>query len=164
MAEATSHLDELIDGGPEELERKVRRILSGETVLREQLGLSDGQMEALYGVAYGLYQTGRHQDALRVFSMLTSMDPYQYRFVLGTASCFQLLEEPMLAALTFQLAGSLAPAEPAPMLHTAECLLKLRDKDGARAALDETIKRAGDQPQHQPMRRRAEVMRDQLDA
>lgn len=159
MAERkTSLLDDVEQGDAQKLQEKIRQVLSGETVLQRELGVSEEELEALYGVAYSTYQSGKYRDALKAFSMLASMNPYEFRFIFGTASCYQMLEEPMLGALLFQLAGSIEPRNPSPMLHTAECLAALKDKAGARVALEETVKRSDSNILYEPVRQRAEVM------
>lgn len=159
MSQKTSSiLDELEHGDPQALLKKIRQVLNGETTLRQEMGLSDAELEALYGVAYSIYQTGRYRDALRVFSLLASMNPYDFRLIFGVASCFQMIEEYMMAAIFYQLAGSLDPKNPSPMLHTAECLTSLKDSSGARVALEETVKRADSNVLYEPVRQRAEIM------
>lgn len=151
-------LDDLEHGDPKQLLDRIQRVLSGETTLQREIGLTEAELEAMYGVAFTIYQSGKHREALRVFSLLASMNPFDFRFIFGTASCYQMLDEFMLAALLHQLAGSLEPQNPSPMIHTAECLTALKDRVGAQVALEEAVKRADSNILYEPLKLRAEVM------
>lgn len=142
----------------------VAKVLTGETIMRAELGLDDNDMEALYAVTYNIYMSGKYHEAMRLFGVLSLLDPSDYRFVFGGASCLQMTGEYMLASVYFQLAGGLDEEHPAPMLHTAECLLALKDRDGARTSLELALERAGDKAEYAAMKQKAEVMLDNLSA
>jgi hypothetical protein len=48
------------------------------------------------------------------------------------------------------------------MLHSAECFLALKDRDGAKAALQQALARAGDRKEYAQLKLRAEVMLENL--
>lgn len=146
------------------LSRIVNEALLGKTSLGLELGLGPEELEALYAVGYNLYTAGKYADAMRMFSVLCLLAPMEYRYIFGTASCFQMVGEYLMASIYFQLAGGLNPDDPAPMMHTAECLLSLKDKDGARFALEQALQRAGDNRQHGALRQKAEVLLENLNA
>lgn len=146
----------------ERLAEMVTKVLKGETVMRAELGLGSDEMEALYAVTYNVYQSGKYTDAVKLFGVLSMLDPTDYRFVFGGASSLQMLGEYLMASMYFQLAAGLDQENPAPMLHTAECMLALKDRDGAKFALQQTVERAGDKAEYTPMRQKAEVMLENL--
>ncbi|MDR2892604.1 MAG: SycD/LcrH family type III secretion system chaperone [Deltaproteobacteria bacterium] len=148
----------------ERLAAIVAKVLRGETVLRAELGMDNNDMEALYSVTYNVYMAGKYDEAMRLFGVLSLLDPTDYRFVFGGASCLQMLGEYMMASMYFQLAGGLDEEAPAPMLHTAECLLALKDRDGAKTALALVLERAGDKAEYAPLRKKAEVMLENVSA
>jgi type III secretion system low calcium response chaperone LcrH/SycD len=148
--------------GEERLAKIVADVLQGKTVMGAELGLEQNDLEAIYAVAYNVYASGKYGEAVKLFGILSLLDPADYRFVFGGASSFQMMGEYLAASVYFQLAGGLDPANPAPMLHTAECLLALKDREGAKAALDHALERAGDKAEYKAMRQKAEVMLENL--
>lgn len=148
----------------EKLSEIITKIMQGETILRAEMGLDENDMEALYAVTYNVYQSGKYVDAVKLFGVLSVLDPLDYRFVFGGASCMQMLGEYLMASMYFQLAAGLDTENPAPMLHSAECFLALKDRDAARAALRQTVERAGDKAEFGPIRQKAEVMLENLAA
>ena len=161
MSDATTTPDPT---GEERLARIVHDVLSGQSVMRAELGLEQNDLEAIYAVTYNVYTSGKYAEAMKLFGVLSLLDPTDYRFVFGGASCLQMMGEYLTASIYFQLAGGLDTTSPAPMLHTAECLLALKDKDGARAALEHALERAGDKAEHKAMKQKAEVMLENLSA
>lgn len=146
------------------LSKIVGEALRGKTSLGVELGLKAEELEALYAVGYNLYSAGKYADAMRMFSVLCLMAPTEYRYIFGAASCFQMVGEFLMASIYFQLAGGLNLDDPAPMMHTAECLLSMKDKDGAKFALEQALTRAGTQPQYDAFKQKAEVMLENLNA
>ncbi len=153
LSESEAHLSKILS-----------EALQGKTSLGIELGLGAEELEALYVVGYNLYSAGKYADAMRMFSVLCLLAPTEYRYIFGAASCFQMVGEFLMASIYFQLAGGLNLDDPAPMMHTAECLLSLKDKDGARFALEQAISRAGDQPQYGAFKQKAEVILENLTA
>jgi type III secretion system low calcium response chaperone LcrH/SycD len=152
---------------PEEEKRladMTAKVLRGESILRAELKLGTDEMEALYALCHNVYLAGKYEEAVKMFGLLSLLDPADYRFVFGGASALRMLGQYMAAGMYFQLAAGLNVEEPAPMLHTAECLLAIEDRDGARAALEQALERAGSKEAHAPLRRRAEVMLENLAA
>ena len=148
----------------EKLADMTRKILQGEPVLRAELDLGAEEMEALYALCHNLYQAGKYEDAVKMFGLLSLLDPTDYRFVFGGASALRMLDQHMAAAMYFQLAAGLNVEDPAPMLHTAESLLAIGDRDGAKAALEQALERAKNREECAPLRRRAEVMLENISA
>jgi type III secretion system low calcium response chaperone LcrH/SycD len=162
MTENTA--DAALTAQEEKMAEIVAKVLKGETIMRAEIGLDENDMEALYAVAYNVYQSGKYQDAVKIFGLLSVLDPTDYRFVFGGASCMQMLGEYMMAGMYYQMAGGLDTANPAPMLHSAECFLALKDRDGAKFALEQALERAGDKAEFTPIKKRAEVMLENLTA
>lgn len=130
----------------------------GEVVIKEELGITDGQMEAMYAVAYNQFQNGKYDDAAKSFSLLAMFDPLEYKYIFGIASCFHMKGEYETASMYYVVASGLDEKDPAPFLHIGECMLAIKDKEGAKDSLALALERAGEDPQFAPMRKRAEVM------
>lgn len=134
----------------------------GEVIVKEELGITDGQMEAMYAVAYNQFQNGKYDDAAKSFSLLSMFDPLEYKYLFGIASCFHMKGDYQAASLYYIVASGLDENDPAPFLHVGECMLAMKDKEGAEEALKLTLSRAGDNPHYAPMRKRAEVMLENI--
>ncbi len=162
MAEQTHTQD--LNEAEQQLLDMVSKVLQGESSLGTELNFSDEEIDAMYLVAYNLYQSRKYADALKLFGLLSTLVPLEYRFLFGGASCMQMLGEYLTASMYFQLACGLEQDNPAPMLHSAECFLALKDKDGAKIALENVLERAGDKAEYQAFKQRAEVMLGNLTA
>ena len=163
MAENTADSHVLTES-EEKIAEIVAKIMQGETIMRAEIGLDDNDMEALYAVTYNVYQSGKYVDAVKLFGILSVLDPTDYRFVFGGASSLQMLGEYLMASMYFQLAAGLDTENPAPMLHSAECFLALKDRDGAKFALEQAVERAAGKAEFAPFRQKAEVMLENLSA
>jgi type III secretion system low calcium response chaperone LcrH/SycD len=151
-------------GMEERIGRMLNDVLAGKIILRAELGLDDNDMEALYAVTYNMYTAGKYQDSARLFGMLGLLDPMDFRFIFGAASSMQMLGQYLLAAMQFQLAASIEQENPVPMQHTAECLLALKDKAGAKRALHYALERSEGKNEYVAIRRKAETMLENLSA
>lgn len=140
-----------------------RRASRGEVLVKEELDITDDQMEAMYSVAYNLFQNKKYEDAARCFSMLSMLNPLEYKYMFGIGSCLQMNENYEAATLYYTIASGLDESQPAPFLHTAECMLATNEKEAARDSLEITLMRAADVPQFAPIKQRAEVMMNNLD-
>ena len=162
MSDTTDSARQPLPEAEERLADIVTNVLQGKTLMKTELGLDSNDIEAIYAVTYNVYTSGKYQEAMKLFGVLSLLDPMDYRFVFGGASCLQMMGEYPTASLYFQLAGGLDTENPAPMLHTAECLLAIKDRDGAKAALKQAMERAGTKPDWSAMRQKAEVMFENL--
>jgi type III secretion system low calcium response chaperone LcrH/SycD len=139
-------------------------ILAGKVILRAEMGLTNTDLEALYSVAYNMYGAGKYQDSVRMFGILGLLDPMDYRFIFGAASSAHMLGQYVLAAMQYQLAAAMDSENPTPMLHTAECLLAVKDKAGAKRALEYTMERSQGKDEYATLRARAEAILENLTA
>jgi type III secretion system low calcium response chaperone LcrH/SycD len=151
-------------GMEEKVASMLQDVLAGKIILRGELGLDDNDMEALYSVTYNIYMAGKYQDAARMFGLLGMLDPTDYRFIFGAASSTQMLGQYVLAAMQFQLAAAMDPENPVPMLHTAECLLAVKDRKGAKRALEYVMERSEGKQEYAAIRARAETIMENLAA
>ncbi len=158
MNESTTNMTDM----ETRLAQMVEKVLKGESSISIELGIEPEELEALYSLAYGLYNSGKYDEAMKMFGLLSIMAPLDERFIFGGASCAQMLGNYMLASMYYQLVAGVDAENPAPMLHTAECLLAMKDKEGAKIALGHAIARAKAQPDGSALLRRAEVMLENL--
>lgn len=146
----------------EKIEELANRAGRGEVIIKEELGITDGQMEAMYAIAYNQFQNTEFDAAAKSFSLLCMFDPFEYKYIFGIASCFHMKGEHELASMYYVIASGVDEKDPAPFFHTAECLLATNDKEGARDALALTFERAVISPQFSPLRKQAELLLKRL--
>lgn len=147
---------------PEEQERLsklVEEIETNETgkSLKDILGFSAVDIEALYSYGYKFFQSGKFQDALPLFLFLRQLDPVSYRYTFGVAACYQNLKEYSKAAGNYLLCTYLDSDNPVPYLHMYHCYLSQNDIASACNALKETILFASDQPEYAEVKTKARL-------
>ena len=111
-------------------------------------GWSVTRIEPLYSVAHHLYEQARHDDALRLFAILVTLDPYDPRFQKGMGACKQMQQQPDDAMRHYALATLLDMTDPQPLLHWAECLLSLGQRDEALEKLGFALGHVESFPRH----------------
>ena len=75
----------------ERLAKIVADVLTGKTVMGAELGLEQNDLEAIYAVTYNVYNAGKYGEAMKLFGVLSLLDPADYRFVFGGASVYAAL-------------------------------------------------------------------------
>ncbi len=65
-------------------------IEKGLTTIREQKGISDEEMNAVYAVAHNFYMTGRYEDAETVFKFLVMFDHLNPKYWIGLGAVRQV--------------------------------------------------------------------------
>ncbi|NKI94068.1 hypothetical protein [Rhizobacter sp. SG703] len=111
-------------------------------------GWSVAAIEPMYSVAHHLYGQARHDDALRLFAILVTLDPYDPRFQKGMGACKQMQQQPGAAMQHYALATMLDMTDPQPLLHWAECLLSLGQRDDALEKLGFALGHVESFPRH----------------
>ena len=126
--------------------------------------VSKDQLENLYSLGYGLYNSANFQDAKTVFQALCIYDNLDDRFWMGLAGCRQALNDYQGAVDAYSMAGTVqAFASPEPFLHAARCLLKMNKKDDA-VAVRKGVLELGDEknPDHMKCRSAANALLELL--
>ncbi len=99
-------------------------------------GLSDADCESVYAIGHALYTQARYEDALTLFGWLTVARSWECRFVFAFGSCLHALGRYEPAIDHYAIALLIDINEPAPLLHTCECLLALNRFEEAQEVLD----------------------------
>lgn len=124
---------------------------------KEALGFTNQKMDAIYGQAYRLYNTGKYKEALELFRVLVILDPTESKYTLGVAACLHMMKEYMAAAKIYLFAGMLDPQNPVPHFHASDCYIQMRDKPSALICLEMAVKIAGNKPEYQVLKDRASM-------
>jgi type III secretion system low calcium response chaperone LcrH/SycD len=136
-----------------------KKILSGETNIKQTLGISDPQMEAIYLVAYNSYKSGKYEESLKIFGMIVGLNPMEGKYWYGLAACCQQLEYLAQAGFFYYISSAVGKgANPEAFLHLAECLIMLDDPIAAKFNLEKMIERFADKPEDAQLVERARLM------
>ncbi len=130
---------------------------------KQALQISDDTMEAIYTQAYTLYNQAKYRDASYIFRLLMLLDFTTPKYVLGLAACAHRLQDFTNAANLYFLCAALDPTNPLPHFHSTDCYIQLGATAIAAYSLELAIEAAGDQPQYESIRQRAELMKEALD-
>jgi type III secretion system low calcium response chaperone LcrH/SycD len=124
---------------------------------KDALGVQESDTEALYAQGYQLYNMGKYKDARSVFGSLMLIDPIDPRFLFGHAACSHMLEEYKVAADMYMHQAIVAPDDPIPYYHAADCYIKLGDLFSASVSLNLVIKRSGSEEKYKMIKERSEM-------
>lgn len=125
---------------------------------QELMGYDQGLMDRQYKIASDLYHQADYKNAAAVFSYLTTLNPYDYRFWMGLGFAKQserLYEE---AIVSYTAAGAIDPEQPLPYLHAAQCFYALQLKEMSLENLQKALEVAKSKPEHQETYRKAEIL------
>ncbi|MFQ5730250.1 MAG: SycD/LcrH family type III secretion system chaperone [Waddliaceae bacterium] len=125
---------------------------------RNIVGLTDFQVEGMYGQAYRLYNNGKYKDAMEMFRLLTMVDANEPKYFMGMAASLHMMKQYKGAVSVYMLCGTLDPLNPVPHYHAADCYIKMKDPFSAIISLEMAVKRAGDKPEFQAIKERSEAM------
>lgn len=110
-------------------------LLQGET-LQEALGITDGELDALYqGVRY-LFEQQYYSEAAAAFSFLTFIAPVIPIFWMGLGTCEYHLQRYEAALLAYAMAAQADGLDPLPHLFSAQCYELVNEKERALQSLE----------------------------
>lgn len=116
-------------------EQTLKAFASGRTVA-EMRNILPEELEAAYAVAYTYYQTGRLDDAEKLFRFLTLFDHTEVKYWLGLGAVLQARRKFKEAIKPYACAMLLDRGEVRATYHLAECQLAIGEIGEAVAALD----------------------------
>lgn len=126
------------------------------------LGYDENVMMAQYKKAYDLYQNAQYKEAASLFSYLTTLNPYEYRYWMGLGTAKQserLYEE---ALVSYTAAEAIDPEKPQPHLALAQCFYALQLNTQAIEHLRQAIAIASDKKEFEAIYKKAKVILDHL--
>jgi len=113
--------------------------------LREIHGISEEQMQGLYGLAYDFYNKGKLEEAEKFFRFLCIYDFYNVDFLLGLAAVYQLSGMYQKASDLYAVAFAQADSDYRPMLYAGQCQLAMGKSGKARQCFKAVIEYANDE-------------------
>jgi type III secretion system low calcium response chaperone LcrH/SycD len=144
---------------PQDVDRYLNALANGAT-LGDIAGITDDTLEAGYGLAFSLFNSGKYRDAETLFKALCLYAHGDERFWMGLAACRQANNDFRGAIDAYSMASVAgALGNPAPPVYGGLCYLKLDDPENAAALFDAALElgEAGNS-EHKALREKARAM------
>ncbi|MEI2740862.1 MAG: SycD/LcrH family type III secretion system chaperone [Candidatus Competibacter sp.] len=136
----------------------VEHFLATGGTLGEMRGLNRQDFETLYSVAYHLFNQGKYDDAENIFKFLCFYNHLEKKNWMGLGSSRQMRKDFDGAIQAYSFLALLDVANPYPPLHAGDCYLALGKLEEAESGFFAAVHWAGDKPEYQAARSRAEVL------
>lgn len=104
--------------------------------IKELKGVTTEELDAVYFLAYGYYQTGRIEEATKLFRFLVFFDHLNAKYWFGMGAVHQVAKNYEDALICYGYSSFLDLSNPKPQYHAAECCLAMGDKLKAASALE----------------------------
>ena len=154
--------EEVQQNDGEELEDTLLEFFGKGGTFKDLKDMSDDAMEAIYSVAYNLYQGGKYDEAQKVFQFLCFYDHFNRKYFLGLGACQQMMKQYEQAIEIFTFATVLDADDPRPMLYIGDCHLGMGDKEKAKGCYETVIEWGAGQAAYADEIERAESMLENL--
>ena len=120
--------------------------------------VSADTIEHIYAVGYNFFQSGKIEQAAKVFQLLSMLDHYQARFFIGLGAARQELGEYLQAIDAYSYAALVDINDPRPPFHSAECHLKLEQLTEAESGFYSAKEMSAGKSQYADLHERAGIM------
>ncbi|UFN68296.1 SycD/LcrH family type III secretion system chaperone VcrH [Vibrio alginolyticus] len=120
--------------------------------------VSQDTIEHIYAVGYNFFQSGKIEQAAKVFQLLSMLDHYQARFFIGLGAARQELGEYLQAIDAYSYAALVDVNDPRPPFHSAECHLKLEQLTEAESGFYSAKEMSAGKSQYADLHERAGIM------
>ncbi|ACY51536.1 type III secretion chaperone protein for YopD (SycD) [Vibrio antiquarius] len=120
--------------------------------------VSQNTIEHIYAVGYNFFQSGKIEQAAKVFQLLSMLDHYQARFFIGLGAARQELGEYLQAIDAYSYAALVDVNDPRPPFHSAECHLKLEQLTEAESGFYSAKEMSAGKSQYADLHERAGIM------
>ncbi|HCH5022691.1 TPA: SycD/LcrH family type III secretion system chaperone VcrH [Vibrio parahaemolyticus] len=132
--------------------------LEGGGTLKMLHDVSADTIEHIYAVGYNFFQSGKIEQAAKVFQLLSMLDHYQARFFIGLGAARQELGEYLQAIDAYSYAALVDINDPRPPFHSAECHLKLEQLTEAESGFYSAKEMSAGKSQYADLHQRAGIM------
>jgi type III secretion system low calcium response chaperone LcrH/SycD len=123
---------------------------------QQLLRLTNEQMEQFYQVAKRWFEQGNFQNAVDLFTLLTSFNPWVPAFWVGLGLSYEKLKVWDKAAVSHVAALQANPDELTPILQAAYCLHQAGRGADARKLLEKALEETKEHPQQATFRQQAD--------
>lgn len=119
----------------EQIKAAAKKLMEGYT-LGAVKGISENELEAVYSVGFNFYQTGKLEEAQKIFSFLVMFNHLSPKFWMGLGAVYQVKKAFDQALTAYGYASFLDLEDPRPQYHAAECFWAKGDRTNALSALE----------------------------
>ena len=113
-----------------------KKLFQDGATLGELKGITRRELNAVYQMGLGFYNTGRYDDAEKVFTFLVMFDHLEPKYWMAAGAVQQVKKNFEKAKAAYVQAAMLDIHSPKPQYYVAECYLALGQKEDAIASLD----------------------------
>jgi len=113
----------------------VKSLIQDKATLKQLKGVTNDELESVYSLAFGYYQTGKFEEAQKLFQFLVLFDHLNAKYWFGLGAVQQAQKDFQNAVVSYGYCSFLKLDNPKPQLHAAECFLALGDRKSAASAL-----------------------------
>ncbi len=121
------------------VEQGAKKMYRGSVSLSDVVGLSDDELEAMYGVGYHLFNWGKYQPALDIFSVLTLYSPFRGHYWRAAGAVNQAMKRFKEAVLAYDMAITNNNQDAVSYTYRGESLLALGDTNAGVRDLKKAI-------------------------
>ena len=151
----------------EELDNEIKdvakKLFQDGATLGELKGITPRELNAVYQMGLGFYNTGRYDDAEKVFSFLVMFDHLEPKYWLAAGAVQQVKKNFEKAKAAYVQAAMLDIRNPKPQYYVAECYLALGQKDDALASLETLLEYCNGQDEvTKEFRAKAEALKKKI--
>ena len=118
-----------------EIAAGVKTLIENASTMKQLKGVTNDELEAVYSLAFSYYQTGKYEEAHKLFQFLVLFDHLNAKFWFGLGAVQQAEKNFKDAVVSYGYCSFLKLDNPKPQLHAAECFLAMGDKRSAASAL-----------------------------
>ena len=119
----------------EQIAAAAKAFVKDGATLKEVRGITSDELEAVYSLGFGYYNTGKFDDAQKLFEFLVLFDHLnaKYWFALGAVQQAKKMFDK--AVSSYGYSSFLDLENPKPQYHAAECFIAMGDKGNAASAI-----------------------------
>ena len=119
----------------EQIAAAAKAFIKDGATLKEVRGITNDELEAVYSLGFGYYNTGKFDDAQKLFEFLVLFDHLnaKYWFALGAVQQAKKMFDK--AVSSYGYSSFLDLENPKPQYHAAECFIAMGDKGNAASAI-----------------------------
>ncbi len=120
--------------------------------------ISDDTIEHIYSVGYNFFQSGKLEDASKIFQLLAMFDHYQARFFIGLGATRQELGEYLQAIDAYSYAALVDINDPRPPFYSAKCHVELDQLAEAESGFYSAKEMSAGKSEYENIHQQADIM------
>ncbi|MDD7805459.1 MAG: SycD/LcrH family type III secretion system chaperone [Endozoicomonas sp. (ex Botrylloides leachii)] len=155
-------VENLISENDDNIYEQVFQFFSKGGTFKDLKNMSEEAMEAIYSVAYSLYESAKYDESLKIFQFLCFYDHFNKKYFMGLGACQQMLKNYDSAMEIFSFVTVLDSEDPRSMVYLGDCYLALGKNKKAEESYKTAIIWSADNPEYDQERQRATNMLENI--